>query len=98
MEEYFKEEIRNCKKWKFKVKKLSELLYEMNKSRQYNQQTEPSQCKSEVLSKVWVKCYVFTKTWIETGAIIAQHLHLKINSGCHDRENLFEETISEIIL
>ena len=36
----------------FKVKKLSELLYEMNKSRQYNQQTEPSQCKSEVLSKV----------------------------------------------
>ena len=42
MEEYFKEEIRNCKKWMFKVKKLSELLYEMNKSRQYNQQTEPS--------------------------------------------------------
>ena len=23
------------------------------------------------------------------------HLHLKINSGCHARENLFEETISE---
>ena len=31
---------------------------------------------------------------METGAIILQHLHLKIKSGRHARENPFEETIS----
>ena len=61
----------------------------MNKSPQYNQQTEPKQCKCEVFRK-----YIFIKTWMETAAI-AEHLHLKINSGCHDKENTFEQTMSE---
>ena len=32
---------------------------------------------------------------METGAITAQHLHLKINSGCHAGENPFEKAKSE---
>ena len=35
---------------------------------------------------------------MQTEAVIAQHLHLKINSGCHARENSFEETMSETVL
>ena len=31
---------------------------------------------------------------METAAI-TEYLHLKINSGCHAKENPFEETISE---
>ena len=61
----------------------------MNKSPQYNQQTEPKQGKCEVQRK-----YIFIKTWMETAAI-TEHLYLKINSGCHAKENPFEGTISE---
>ena len=37
--------------------------------------------------------YLFTKTWMETGAITTSHL--KINSECQARENPFEEAISD---
>ena len=36
--------------------------------------------------------YVFTKTW---KLAPWQHLYLKLNSGCHAREDLSEETIYE---
>ena len=60
----------------------------MNKSPQYNQQTEPKQCKSEVEE-------ICIHQNLETGLIAATILYLKINSGLHVRENPSEATISE---
>ena len=50
----------------------------MNKSPQYNQQTEPKQCKSEVEE-------ICIQQNLESGR--HQHLYLKINSGLHARKN-----------
>ena len=57
----------------------------MNKSPQYNQQTEPKQRKYEVEEIHSSK----------PGNWPSQHLCLKINTGCHAGENPSEETISE---
>ena len=45
----------------------------MNKSPQYSQQTEPKQCKSDVIPK--------------PGEWPSQHLYLKINSEFHARKS-----------
>ena len=50
----------------------------MNKSSQYNQQTEPKQCKSEVEE---IRMYQN----LESGR--HQHLYLKINGGFDARKN-----------
>ena len=50
----------------------------MNKSPQFNQQTEPKQCKLEV----WEICIYRN---LESGR--HQHLYLQINSGIHARKN-----------
>ena len=50
----------------------------MKKSPQFNQQTEPKQCKSEV----WEICIYRN---LESGR--HQHLYLQINSGFHARKN-----------
>ena len=51
---------------------------------QYNQQTEPNQCKSEDEEMNLPK----PGNW-------PQHLYLKISTGCHAKENSSEEIISE---
>ena len=51
------------KKGKLETKKLFKITILDSKSFQYNQQTEPNQCKSEV------RKYVLTKTW--KGAVTA---------------------------
>ena len=50
----------------------------MNKNPQYNRQTEPKQCKSEV-----EEIYIYQN--LESTRY--QHLYLKINSGFHARKN-----------
>ena len=51
----------------------------MNKIPQHNQQMKPRQYKYSP----------------KPGDCALQHLYLKINTGCHARENPSEETISE---
>ena len=58
----------------------------MNKSPQYNQQTEPKQCKSEVEE-------ICIHQNLETCPIA--ELYLKINGRFRARENPSEATISE---
>ena len=59
----------------------------MNTSPQYNQQTKPKQCKSEVKE-------ICIHQNLETGPIAAT-IYVKINSGFHAWENTSEATISE---
>ena len=60
----------------------------MNKSPQYNQQTQPKHYKSEV-EKMW---YVFPKTW---KLAPSYQLYLKIDNRSHARENPSKAAISE---
>ena len=61
----------------------------MNKSPQYNQQTERKQCKSEV-----EEIFILHQKLAPSAA--ATKIYLKINSGFHARENpSVEAAISE---
>ena len=60
-------------------------MYQLNKSLQCNQQTEPNQCKSEVEEMYSPK----------PRSQQLRHLYLKINTGQYARENPSEEAISE---
>ena len=61
----------------------------MNKSPQYNQQTEPKQCKSEVEE-------IFIYQNLESGRY--QHLYLKINSGFHARKNPKQQYLKVVMV
>ena len=55
-----------------KTKKLSKLIYQIDKSPHYNQQAEPKQCKSEFEEMYSSK----------PGNWPSQHLYMKVNTGC----------------
>ena len=61
----------------------------MGKSPQYNQQTEPKQCKSEV-----EEIYVFTKNW-KVAVTAHRMLYLKIDSAWVPCQKESQGTISE---
>ena len=69
------------KKAKLKIKKLFKTaILDESKSPQYNQKSEPKQCKSKVEE-------IFTKTW---KVAVTESVYLKLNRGFHARKNLKE--------
>ena len=62
----------------------------MNKSPQYNQQTDPKQCKSEIEENCIMNLPKPGK-WPSL-----QHLYLKINSGFHAKKNLKQQYLKVV--
>ena len=62
----------------------------MNKSPQYNQQTDPKQCKSEIEENCIMNLPKPGK-WPSP-----QHLYLKINSGFHAKKNLKQQYLKVV--